>query len=217
MSLWTTEYGTLWAWETGNGLPPLCAARTEAVFAEVDDEDIDDLAVAMNLPGPQLIQQRLRERRRRCFCLKVEGQNADPAIATYGWVTQGVECVGELEREFHIRDNEAYIWDCGTILAWRGQGFYSALLSHLIYQLHDEGVARIWIGASRLNQPSIRGFVNAGFQPVVDCTYHRFYRFSLLWVQQGRSSQNALVPAAYRILLNEHERRWGQLIVGFKS
>jgi len=210
MQLWTTEYGTLWALETGNGLPPLCPARVEVTFAEVGDDDIGDLTAAMSLPTPEPIWQRLRGQR-RCFCLKVDGQ-----IATYGWVTRGVECVGELERKFHLHENEAYIWDCYTVPAWRGQRFYSALLSHIIYRLRDEDVPRIWIGASRQNRPSISGFANAGIQPVVDCTYGRFYRLSLLWIHQPFSTRHPLIPAAYRVLLNEHERRLGQLLIGYK-
>lgn len=228
MQPWTTEYGTLWALETGNGLPPVCPARVEVEFEEVGDDDIDDLVAAMDLPSSTPIRQRLQGPR-RCFCLKVDGkargakpglahsQRSGGTIATYGWVTHGVEYVGELERKFHLQDNEAYIWDCHTAPAWRGQRFYSALLSHIIYQLHDEGVSRIWIGASRQNRPSIRGFANAGFQPVVDCTYHRFLRLSILWVHQPLSTRHPLIPDAYRILVNEHERRFGQLIVGYQQ
>ena len=211
MQPWTTEYGTLWALETGNGLPPLCRARVEVAFEEVGGEDSDELAAAMELPGTATIRQRLQGRR-RCFCLRVAG-----AIAAYGWVTRGVECVGELERKFHLHDDEAYIWDCVTLPAWRRQRLYSALLSHMVYRLHSEGIPRIWIGASRQNRPSIRGFANAGFQPVVDVTYRRFYRLTILWIHQAPSAQPPLVAAAYRILINKHEWRWGRLAVGFIS
>jgi GNAT superfamily N-acetyltransferase len=170
--------------------------------------DIDDLAVAMNLPSPETIRQRLQGSR-RCFILKVGAQ-----IATYGWVTRGAECVGELERQFHLHDDEAYIWDCGTVPAWRGQRCYSALLSQIIYRLHHEGIPRLWIGASRQNQPSIRAFANAGFKAVLDVTYHRFYRLTLMWIHQA--PRQPLVSAGYRILLNEHERQFGQLFIGYK-
>lgn len=210
MPPWAVEYGTLWAVEAGDGLPPLCPARVQVEFQEAGMADLDDLTVAMNLPTPEPIRQRLQSNR-RCFSLRVGGQ-----VASYGWVTHGVECVGELERQFHLRDDEAYIWDCGTVPAWRGQRCYSALLSYIVHQLHQEGVSRIWIGASRLNRPSIQGFANAGFKPVVDCTYRRFYRLTLLWIHQALSTQIPLVSDAYRILINEHERRWGQLAIGYK-
>ena len=210
MQPWVVEYGTFWALETNHGLPPICPARVEVAFEEVGSADLDDLALAMNLPTSEPIQRRLQGNR-RCFNLRIAGQ-----IAAYGWVTRGVECVGELERQFHLHDDEAYIWDCGTVPAWRRQRCYSALLSCLIYRLHREGIPRIWIGASRQNQPSILGIANAGFQQVVDLTYRRFYRLTLLWFREAPTALPPLVSAAYRILLNEHERRFGQLAIGYK-
>ena len=210
MQPWVIEYGTLWALETDGGLPPLCPARVEIGFEEVGVGELDDLAVAMNLPSSEAIWQRLQGKR-RCFILKVNDQ-----LATYGWVTCGVEFVGELERNFHLHDNEAYVWDCGTVPAWRGQRCYSALLSQIIYRLHREGVPRIWIGASRHNDPSIQGIANAGFQRVIDLTYRRFYYLTLLWFQEAPTAPPPLVSASYRILLNSHERRFGQLAIGYK-
>lgn len=210
MQPWSVEHGTFWVWETDNGLPPLCQARVEVEFKEVEVADIDDLTVAMSLPTPEPIQQRLQGNR-RCFILKV-----DDRVVTYGWVTHGVEHVGELERDFHLHDDEAYIWDCGTVPAWRGQRCYSAFLSHVMYRLHSEGVPRIWIGSSRQNQPSVQGFINAGFQPVVDLTYRRFYGLTILWFQEDPAAMPPLVSAAYRILLNNYEQRFGQLAIGYK-
>jgi ribosomal protein S18 acetylase RimI-like enzyme len=209
MQSWSVEYGTLWALETQAGLPPVCPAEVEVTFEEVGLAHIADLTVAMNLPTPEPIQQRLQSKR-RCFSLRIDGQ-----IASYGWVTHGVECVGELERQFHLHDDEAYIWDCGTVPAWRGQHCYSALLSQLIYRLHHEGIPRIWIGASRQNQPSIQGIANAGFQRVIDLTYRRFTFLTFIRFQEAPTALPSLVSAAYRILLNDHERRFGPLAIGF--
>src|SRR5690349_6737958 len=114
MQPWAVERGTLWAWERGDGLPPICPARVQAEFEELGLADVDDLAAAMDLPGPEPILRRIKGNR-RCFSLRVAGQ-----IAAYGWVTRGPECVGELERQFHLHDDEAYIWDCSTLPAWRG-------------------------------------------------------------------------------------------------
>lgn len=212
MQSWVVEYGTLWGLETDRGLPPFCPPRVEVEFLEVhNQQDREELAAAMNLPTLRPVEARLQSKR-RCFALRVAGR-----IAAYGWVTQGVEQVGELERKFNLHDHEAYIWDCGTVPAWRRQRLYSALLSHIILQLHDESVSHIWIGASRLNQPSVKGFVNAGFQQVVDCTYRRLYRLSLLYIHQALSDRIPLVADAYRILINDHERRFGRLLIGYKS
>ena len=210
MQLWTIEHGTLWAADLGARLPPPYSARAAVEFIELGIPDAAELAAAMDLPSPEPILQRLQSGR-RCFSLQAGGQ-----IAAYGWVTRGAECVGELEREFHLHDGEAYIWDCGTVPAWRRQGCYSALLSHSIHQLRGEGIQRIWIGASRLNQPSVQGIASAGFRPVVDITYCRCYRLTLMWIYQARSAQNPLLAAAYRILLADHERRFGQLAIGYK-
>ena len=204
------EHGTLWAFETGDGLPEPCAARVETSFGEADDAELDDLAAAMGLPTPEPIRERLQEKR-RCFILKTNDQ-----IATYGWVTHGPEYVGEIERRFNLQHNEAYIWDCATVPAWRGQRCYSALLSHLIYQLHDERVSRIWIGASRQNRPSVRGFVNAGFLPVLDLIYRRIYRLTFVWITLAQHVTPSLAAAGYRILLDENERRFGPLAIGYK-
>lgn len=210
MLSWTVEHGTLWALETDNSLPPVCSARVEVAFKELGADDRDDLANAMNLPSLALIQQRLKGNR-RCFIGTVEDR-----IATYGWVTHGVEHVGELERKFHLCDDEAYIWDCVTLPAYRGQRCYSALLSHIIYQLGREGIPRIWIGASLPNDPSVRGFANAGFQPVVELTYRRFYRLTILWFREASTAVPHLLSAAYRILVNNHEQRFGRLAIGYK-
>lgn len=209
MQSWKVEYGTLWAVEPQSNLPPFYPARIETKFSEIGPTDVAALAVAMNLPSLDLIEQRLQNKR-RCFSLKIDDQ-----IVCYGWVTHGPENVGELERRFYLLDEEAYIWHCGTVPVWREQRCYSALLSHLICQLHDEGVPRIWIGASRLNQPSIQGFVNAGFQPVLDVTYRRFFRLTFLWLHQAMTETRPLIAAAYRIILNHHERRLGRLAIGY--
>jgi ribosomal protein S18 acetylase RimI-like enzyme len=208
--LWKLEHGTLWALDAADRVPPLCSARVPAEFAQVRAEDLDQLAEAMDLPDPEPIRQRLQGRR-RCFSMRTAGQ-----IAAYGWVTRGPECVGELEREFHLRDDEAYIWDCGTVPAWRGQHCYSALLSQLIRELFREDVRRIWIGASRDNQPSTRAFVNAGFNHVIDLTYRRAGRLTLIWFYHAAAPRRPLVAAAYRILLNAHERRFGRLALGYR-
>lgn len=207
---WAIEYGTFWSLETGKDLPSIFPAQVEVNFEEVGAADLNELALAMNTSDQESILRRL-EAGRRCFVLRTGGQ-----IITYGWLTLGAECVGEMERQFHFRDDEAYIWDCGTVQAWQRQGGYSALLSQMIYRLKEEGVPRIWIGASRLNQPSVKGIANAGFNRVVDLTYRRFSALTLLWFREAAAAPQHLIAAANRILLDDHERRIGPLAVGFK-
>lgn len=211
MRLWTSERGTLWALETVGNLPPLPPVPPEVEFKEVGDAEATALAAAMNQDSPTLVRQRLHTGR-RAFALA-----AGSEIVSYCWVTCGPEYVGELEREFQLLQDEAYIWDCATVPAWRGKGCYSALLGRIVHRLDSEGVARIWIGASRQNRPSIRGFANAGFQPVVDVAYHRLYRLTFFWIDRPLSNGHSLVSSAYRILLAERERRFGQLAIGWKK
>jgi ribosomal protein S18 acetylase RimI-like enzyme len=188
----------------------MCQARVHVTFREAETTDLPTLALAMNLPDTDLIKERLQSGR-RCFILQAGTQ-----IVTYGWVSLGPESVGELERLFHLHDDEAYIWHCGTIEAWRGQRCYSALLSHILHTLIAEGATCIWIGATRQNRPSVKGFVNAGFQPVVDVVYRRLYRFWLFWISPDPAARQSLVNETYRILVNEHERRLGRLAIGYK-
>jgi hypothetical protein len=209
MKRWATEDGTFWVVDPNDGLPLLFKAKMEVRFQEAETADIPSLTSAMNLPSPELIQQRLQNGR-RCFILK-----GDDEIVTYGWVTQGIEFVGELERQFNLHNDEAYIWHCGTVPAWRGQHGYSALLSHIVHQLYDENISCIWIGASRQNVPSIQGIANAGFRPVVDVIYRRLHRFTLFWVFPDAAARQSHISAAYRILVSKHERRWGRLALGY--
>ena len=209
-SRWTVEHGTLWALETNHDLPPPCSARVETVFEEITEAGIEGLTAAMNLSGPDMIYERFQGNR-RCFVLKIAGQ-----IASYGWVTHGEESVGELERKFQLYDDEAYIWDCATVPAHRGQRCYSTLLSQMIYQLHREKTPRIWIGASKENVPSVKGMANAGFQPVLDLSYRRFYRLTMLRFYNVSSTWPQLVNNAYRMLVNDHERRIGHWAFGYR-
>jgi GNAT superfamily N-acetyltransferase len=205
------EDGTFWVVDARDSVPPLCQARVEVTFSEVETADLPALAAAMNLPNRDLIQERLHNGR-RCFILKHDDQ-----IVTYGWVTHGTESVGELERQFNFQDVEAYIWHCGTVEKWQGQRCYSTLLSHIIHQLLAEGTACLWIGATRQNRPSVKGFVNAGFRPVVDVIYRRYYHFTFFWISPDLSAKQAWLQDAYRILINKHERRLGRLAIGYKK
>ena len=167
------------------------------------------LQTVMALLNPDPIRRRFQTGR-RCFGLKIAGQ-----IISYGWVSRGMEKVGELEREFHFLDDEVYIWDCGTVPELQGNHCYTALLSHLIHQLHGEGVRRVWIGASRLNHPSVQGIRHAGFQQVVDLTYRRYGMLKILRFYVSPEASSAHLSGAYRILL-DGEWQLGPFALGLK-
>lgn len=209
MQLWAAEDGALWALEPGAGIPAPCEPRAPVAFAELGAAEIHGLAAALGQDDPAPLRGRLAGQR-RCFVLRADGQ-----IAAYGWATRGVEQVGELERRFNLREDEAYIWDCGTLPAWRGRRLYSALVSRMARQLAAEGLARIWIGASLQNRPSIGGIANAGFGHVLDLSYRRLWRLSAMWIRRA-SAARPLMADAYRLLIQPHERRIGRLIVGHR-
>lgn len=135
-------------------------------------------------------------------------------IVAYGWATRGLENVGELEREFQLKDDEVYIWDCGTVPAWRRQGCYTTLLNKMLRRFHEEGIPRIWIDASRRNQPSIQGIVRAGFQHVMDMTYRRLWVATFLQFRESLSASPSQIAAAYRILTGRGETRLGRIAIG---
>jgi ribosomal protein S18 acetylase RimI-like enzyme len=148
---------------------------------------------------------------RRCFAAW-DGER----IAAYGWVSQGHECVGELERAFRMLPSEAYIWDCATLVEYRGRRLYSALLVHMLRELRDDGIGRVWIGASLDNRASIKGFMNAGFQPAITLAYARLLAVRGGWISGCAGAPAALVAAARRLIVADDERMLGPLMVGIR-
>jgi ribosomal protein S18 acetylase RimI-like enzyme len=194
LHLWAFERGTLWVRECGGkGVAPVVPAR-EAVLREAQSGDAEALARAMGLATATEAQQRFGAGR-RCFIALVDG-----SIATYGWVSHGVESIGELERSFRMSPEEAYIWDCATLPPYRGQHLYGALLDYIATALCRDGTRRIWIGASLDNTPSTRGFATAGFQPVLTLTYVRLLGIRRVWMAGDTAASPALVTRARECL-----------------
>jgi GNAT superfamily N-acetyltransferase len=208
MKLWAGEAGTLWLSDAVRGLPQVRSSKADTVFGEVSANDWLALQSAMGYPDPEPIRRRFQTGR-RCHCLRAAGH-----IVAYGWATRGAEWVGELEREFRLGDDEVYIWDCATLPAWRGQRCYTVLLNQMLRQFHQEGAARIWIGASRQNRPSIQGIMRAGFQHIVDVIYRRAGLMTLLRFVESPFANRTQIEAAYRVLMTQSEWRWGRTAVG---
>lgn len=213
-STWAYQKGVLWALElstTGEGemvLPESIAPRISATFVEAFEPDAESLAAAMSLSNPELIIRRF-SLNRRCFVAKVEG-----TITAYGWVSTGAECVGEMEREIQLQPGEAYVWDCFTLPEYRRQRLYSALLSHINTTLAGEGYRRIWIGSNLENRPSLHGFANAGYQPVIHITYLRVRSLGCLWVSRKLDAPKHLVTIAQDAFSLETDRKLGPLVFG---
>lgn len=199
---WDYECGALWARDLADSPPTLPQPHATVAFSEAAPDAAPDaataLAAAMGLAGPCEVQRRI-EAGSRCFVARVEG-----AIAGYGWVSQGEERIGELERMLRMRPDEAYIWDCATLEPFRRQGIYSGLLAHIVAVMRREGLHRLWIGANLQNRPSLKGFARAGFHPAIFIVFVRLLRSSHSWVIGAPSAPSALVADARWALTSDY-------------
>lgn len=192
--LWAFERGVLWALDMdGDALavarpaiavewgeePPSAAASIASAMGHADDAEVCARFAAGS----------------RCCTARVAG-----AITAYGWVSQGMERIGEIEGSLRLRADEAYIWDCATLPHYRRRGQYTALLGWMTRRLRAEGVRRVWIGASRRNRPSLRAFATAGFRPVIDLLYLRLGRWGHAWLMGHPSAPAALIADARQAL-----------------
>lgn len=169
--------GTFWTLDLKGALPEEVRPNVAARIARVDAEAVPALAQAMGLADPALVLERLAGQR-RCYGAWVDG-----ALVAYGWVTFDEEEIGELRVRVRMSPGEAYVWDCATLPAYRGQHLYPALLTHISRELRVEGFERILIGADTDNLPSQQGMLRAGFQPLADMQMYptrRQYRLCLV-------------------------------------
>jgi GNAT superfamily N-acetyltransferase len=154
--------GILWMLELDRPVPTGLEPSIPATFLRAGAENAGELAEAMELANPAPILQRFTTGR-QCYIARVAGK-----LVTYGWITFDKESIGELDLTIRFKKGEAYIWDCATLAAYRGQRLYPALLVHMLRELQRAGLKRIWIGTDADNLPSQTGVVLAGFHPVVD-------------------------------------------------
>ena len=154
--------GTFWAMALDGPLPPACVPGVEAIFERVGLEEVPALTQAMGKRSLMPVQRRFAAGK-QCYVARVAGE-----IVTYGWVTFDEETIGELRLRMRLGQGEAYIWDCATLPPSRGQRLYPALLSHITRELRAAGLRLAWIGANTENIASQKGFLLAGFQPVLD-------------------------------------------------
>lgn len=190
--LWAYERGELWALGFDRDIPAPVALAGVA-FGEAALADGARVAAAMGAPAEAQARFAIGS---RCFIAQIAGE-----IACYGWVSQGCERIGELERELRMLPGEAYIWDCATLEPFRRRGLYSALLRFMVATLRAEGANRLWIGASTHNEPSLRAFASAGFQPAVQVTFARLLSLRHFWVNGVAGAPPALVAYARQALV----------------
>ncbi|HLG65781.1 MAG TPA: GNAT family N-acetyltransferase [Ktedonosporobacter sp.] len=156
------HHGTLWMLDLA-GTPLLQADAQASVSWECAGSAMAlPLSQAMGLATPTEVLQRF-ERGCKCYLGKIERE-----IATYGWVSFADEHIGELDLTIRMPANNAYIWDCATLPAYRGLRLYPALLAYILNELEAEGIVRVWIGADEDNVASQKGMALAGFRPMID-------------------------------------------------
>ncbi len=158
------------------------------------------LAQAMGLADPAPVLERFT-RQRRCYGAWVDG-----ALVTYGWVTFDEERIGELGLWVRLSPGEAYIWDCATLPAYRGQNLYPALLAYISKELRREGFQRILIGADTDNLLSQKGMARAGFQQVADILLAPTQTRSQMWLR-GRPGVSPHLITHLRQALTTDEGR----------
>lgn len=154
--------GLFWLLRLDRALPAAPEPRFPATMQRAGPELVGELAAAMGLDDPAPVLQRFQQGR-QCHIARSEGR-----IASCGWITFDEERIGELGLRVRLLSNEAYIWDCFTLPAYRGQHLYPALLAHMLRELRAGGCKRVWIGMDADNLPSQAGVARAGFQPIVD-------------------------------------------------
>jgi hypothetical protein len=113
-----------------------------------------------------------------------------------------------LNLRLRLLPDEAYIWDCATLPAFRRNHLYSVLLSHILRELKKERLSRVWIGADLDNVPSQLGIARAGFTYVADLVVERVLALRQVWVQGRPNVPENLVTEARRVFLNDREQVW---------
>ena len=194
--------GTLWTLDLNQPLPPGPVPQVPVVFMRAGPEVAQELAQAMDLDDQAVVLQRF-DNGRHCYVGRIEG-----TVATYGWVTFDEEGIGELSLSIRLKAGEAYIWNCATLPAYRGQRLYPALLAHIVGELHHQGLHRIWIGTDTDNLPSQSGIVLAGFQPIGDVVISRVLTMRRAWLRGRPGISERLVMDASQALLGGREEVW---------
>ena len=193
--------GTIWARNLDQNLPVI-QPDCPAAFGRIGPESASAIAAAMG-PGSLPEVRKRFEAGRRCYAAWV-----GPYLASYGWVSYGEEMVGELNLRLRLVPGEAYVWDCATLPAFRGQHLYSALLSTILRDLLAQPVCRVWIGADLENIASQRGIARAGFHRVASLLVERVLAMRLVWAEGEPDIPDSWVAEARRVYLGNRDNVW---------
>jgi GNAT superfamily N-acetyltransferase len=146
--------GLLYVWQAGDPLPMLAPL---AGFAAGPVEDARLVARLANISHHEA-------RARIATGHRPYVARLDARPVAYGWCATRVAEIGELHLRFAIPARQRYLWDFGTLPAWRGCGVYPRLLQHILRREAGAGVATVWIGHDLANVASARGIERAGFR-----------------------------------------------------
>jgi len=193
------KIGTIWTFDLNDPIP-LLPAKIAIDFRRAGSDLSQALAEELHGVMVSEILERFKSGR-RCYTAWVGAQ-----LAACGWVSFLDEYVGELDVRLRLLPGEAYIWDCVTRPAMRGQHVYTSLLGFILARLQLDGLHRAWIGADIENVASQSGIHLAGFQPVADMVVRTDTRSARLQVQGRADAPKALVAAAHRLYLGDRDR-----------
>lgn len=198
--------GTIWALSLDESTLVITPLAPATIF-HADSQSAPELAEAMGDDALAEVLKRF-EKGSRCYAARVDGK-----LAAYGWVSFEDEFIGELNLRLRLLPNEAYIWNCVTLPAFRQKRLYSALLTYIIEELRKENLSRVWIGADIENIPSQRGIARAGFTHVADLVVARVLALRQVWVQGLVDAPDGLVAEARRVFLNDRDKVWMSVLV----
>jgi Acetyltransferase (GNAT) family len=193
--------GTIWVLNMDQEMPALLP-RIQADFCRLTQDLAPILASSTGSITLNEITSRL-ESGRQCYAARVDGQ-----IVAYGWVSFEHEDIGELNLRMKLVPGEAYIWDCATVPAFRGNLLYSALLVYILGNLRTQNICRAWIGADLDNIASQKGIARAGFHHVADLVIERVLAMRQVWVTGRPSVPESIVTEARRAFLNDRDKVW---------
>jgi len=129
-------------------LPPVPGLRFEAS----SDEDL--LAAIGNITHEQ-VQERLANHNLAYVAFLLGTPVA------FGWLALENGRIGELNHEFVLPRQHAYLWNFRTLPEYKGKGIYPLLLQYIITNTRE--VKHFWILHAPENLASKRGIEKAGF------------------------------------------------------
>lgn len=128
----------------------------------------------------------------RAFAASLQGE-----VASWLWVSTGVEYAWPLGRAIGFAGDECHGWDVGTVREHRGRGLAPALLRCAGWTMAQEGLAVMWNGILDDNPDSQAAHARAGLRPIVRLTLSPSGR---LTVRPAHYAPPRLVERARRIL-----------------